>query len=695
MKHPDRASRRTPKLTRPLAALGAASLVAVGLTATPAAADVEGDIATLDVLGITDFHGALAQAPLLADAINEIDNEDKIFVSAGDQIGGSTFESSIQDDDPTIEVLNEMGLATSAVGNHEFDAGYDDLSGRVADLANWDYLGANVDGETPDMPATHVWDSPSGVSVGFVGTVTTETPDIVAPGGIEGIDFTDEAEATNTHAAQLSDSGEADIVVALAHVGANDSFLSALSDDVDAVFTGHTHVEVNNPDQYAFPVIQGGASGSHLSRVTFTYDVSTDEVTGATASNIAMQEQPDNCDWVDAADNCLGEDQEVRDTVIQAFTEAEDLGSEVLGYVDGAFNRGSNTGEPDGSNRGVESPLGNLLGEVAKYTAETIGGQDVDFGIINSGGIRADLDPDGDGEVTFSEAYTVQPFGNTIGTIDLTGAQVVTMLEQQFQPDGERPVLRLGLSDDIEYVYDPQAPQGERITSVYIANDDGEVAPIDPEATYTVASNTFLIAGQDGFTVFEEAPTNELGIVDREGFEEYIAEYGTADSPLTPDYSQRSVGVTGPSAISAGDEVTLELSSLAFTTTEPAPEEVTVSLGGDVLGTAPVDATVIPHVDETGTATVTFTVPGTVVPGEMADLVIATDQGTEVTYPVEVTGAPEDSQMDQIPVGGVETGGGPTAGLENGGLITLGSVILGAGAIGLLLSRRRSESLVR
>lgn len=306
----------------------------------------------------------------------------------------------------------------------------------------------------------------------------------------------------------------------------------------------------------------------------------------------------------------------------EALAEADVLGQETVGTVTAPLNRGSGTGVSDGSNRGTESPLGNLLGEVAKWTAERVGLQP-DFGIINPGGLRADLDPDGNGAVTYAEAFTTQPFGNTIGTIDLTGAQVVTMLEQQFQPDQDRKMLRLGLSADLNYVYDPAAAPGEHITAVTL---DG--APLDPAATYTVASNIFLLSGQDGFTVFTEgAGLQETGIVDLQGLVDYLADH----PGISPDYAQRSVGVTASDdAPTPGEELTLALSSLAFTTTEPKPTEVSVSSGSAVLATTTeIDTTIVPGLDETGRATVSF-----VVPAGTSTLSITTDLGTAVSLPL-------------------------------------------------------------
>ena len=217
------------------AALTAVALAAGSLTTTtPAVAQTAAPgTVQLQVLGINDFHGHLDPGPgtaasvagVLGGAVRTLrgENPNTVFVSAGDNIGASPFISSSQRDEPTIDVLNAMGLAASAVGNHEFDRGYADLADRVVPRAQFPILGANVEGESPALRDSHVVTTPSGVRIGFVGVVTQETGSLVAPSGIQGITFTDPVAAANRAADALSDgveSGtnlEADVVVLLAH----------------------------------------------------------------------------------------------------------------------------------------------------------------------------------------------------------------------------------------------------------------------------------------------------------------------------------------------------------------------------------------------------------------------------------------------------------------------------------------------
>ncbi len=315
--------------------------------------------------------------------------------------------------------------------------------------------------------------------------------------------------------------------------------------------------------------------------------------------------------------------------------------------------------------------------------------------MMNPGGIRANLTyassgpADPDGNVTFREAATVQPFANTLVTLNLTGAQVKAVLEEQWQPEGaSRPFLKLGLSEGLQYTYDPTAAAGERITSVTL---DG--TPIDPEASYVVAANSFLASGGDNFFTFAEgANMADTGKVDLQSTVDWFAANGTA----SPDLAQRAVGValSAPDAdgYSAGDEVTIDLSSLAFSGGEAAPGAATVSLGDTELASGAVDPTIVDTTDEAGRASLTFTVPEGVY-GEQQLTVTVADSGTSVQVPItfaaegegEFTGTIEVqrntvSAGTELSVTGVdfEPGETVTVTLESkrGNLVDLGTVVV-------------------
>ena len=634
--------------------------------------------ATVDInlLGINDFHGrlfdydtdedgnvvgndTLAFAGTIEELRAEEGQDNTIFLSAGDNIGASLFTSSIQEDRPTVDILNALEMAASAVGNHEFDAGFDNLTGQVSDWADFPHLGANVygpDGE-PALEEYHI-ETIDGVDVAVIGVVTEQTPSLVRPGGIEGLTFGNPVEAVNRVAAELTDSGGADVIVAAFHEGApfgagssleeqvaNSSVFAQIvndtSADVDAIFTGHTHqvYALDGPipgagDGQTRPIIQGESYGEYVSQVVLTVDVETGEVEDYRQRNVPGSDAP--LDELVATYPRVAQVQEILD---EALTVAEEEGSVVVGSVTADITTAHIDGDRD--DRTSESTLGNLVANMLRdqLSEEHLGSAEI--GVTNPGGLRAELyyqsrGDEADGEITFAEANAVLPFLNDLWTVTLSGEQFVTMLEQQWQPDGaSNPFLHLGLSDNVSYTFDPDAGEGERITSVMI---DG--APLDPQAEYRVGTFGFLAEGGDNFTVFNEALEQQYtGVIDREAWMEYIGE----NSPLSPDFARRSTVVTPlPEELTAGEEVSFEVSLLDLTSLgSPANTELAVYLvgedgeRGEAVHTAPVSD---------GAATVEFTVPEGL-EGDHTLEMEAAPSGTTIQAPVTV--APGDDGPEE------------------------------------------------
>ncbi|MDX5318850.1 MAG: 5'-nucleotidase C-terminal domain-containing protein, partial [Actinomycetes bacterium] len=314
------------------------------------------------------------------------------------------------------------------------------------------------------------------------------------------------------------------------------------------------------------------------------------------------------------------------------------------------------------------------------------------------GGIRTDLKYEGtaepvtneDGVVTFEEAAVVQPFANTLVTMDLTGAQVLEVLEQQWQPEtASRPFLKLGVAG-LTYQYDPTAPAGERITKVML--DSGE--EFDEAATYRIVVNSFLASGGDNFTAFTGgANVADSGRIDLDVFVAYIGEFGTEESPLMPDYGQRAIGVVDVNgngeAIESGQEIAIDLSSLLFSTNEPKAENVVVTFDGQVLGTFPIDPSIVDETDEVGRAQVRVTIPN----------LDGYDKGELVTLAVHLDSADGDTVLEWTyeMEGSDDDGGGVTppmpdtgADVADLGLIAGALLLMGVGG---LYTRRRMMAL--
>ena len=646
-----------------------ALLVAMVGFAAPSPASA--DIVPIQLLTINDFHGRIDENTLkfagtVAQLRTAVPADNTLVVGAGDFIGASVFASSSQQDDPTIDVMNEIGVDVSAVGNHEFDQGFADLTDRVVPRADWDYLGANVylkGTTTPALPEFGIY-TVGGFDVGVIGVVTQETPTLVSPSGVASLDFGDPVEAINRVAEQLSDgnpaNGEADILVATLHEGAPEGeeaggtlenqiaaspvfahIVSDTSATVDAIVNGHTH------QAYAFnapvpgvagktrPIIQTGLYGANVGQIMLSVDSVTNEVVGSTVHNVPR---------TTVADANLLQTfpalSPVNTTVLEALAAAEEIGGEAIGsvaadittafsggsYVNGIYAGGTR------DDRAGESTLGN---EVANAMVATLSDPDrggATIGVVNPGGLRAELLFAPDGVITFAEANGVLPFVNNLWTFDLTGAQFVTVLEQQWQtaaagdPPPTRAYLQLGLSNNVSYTYDPTAAQDHHITSVTI---DG--SPLDVDATYRVGTFSFLAEGGDNFREFANATNvRDSGLIDSDAWIDYLRN----NPNLAPDFARHSAAITGTGVIpGAGGTATLQVSALDLTSLG-APANTTLSVQAvpvPVEGGSATDLGSFPVTN--GAASVSFTVPAI---GVYELRMTASPTNTVITIPLVV-----------------------------------------------------------
>lgn len=632
--------------------------IVLGLSAEVAPVDI-------DIVTINDFHGRIEQsapaagAAVLAGAVEQVraENPNTIFAAAGDLIGASTFTSFIQDDNPTIDALNAAGLDVSAAGNHEFDQGWEDLRDRVQSRADWEYISSNVflKGSDDTALAPYYTETLDGVTVGFIGAVTEELDSLVSPAGIADLEVRGVVDSVNAVAEQLKDgdpaNGEADVLVLLVHEGATTTDIASLSDgsafakivqgvdpSVAAIVSAHTHLPYNHVVD-GRPVVSAGQYGERFGLMKLQVDPVTKELL-----SISNELKP----LMNGTTPLYPAVPAVQSIVDEAKKVADQLGKQKVGDITGDFNRARQPGtDAQGNptlveNRGGESTLGNFVADVQLWAAKQDAKADIAF--MNPGGLRTDLvykgtsAEDPDGNLTYKEAAGVQPFANTLVTLDLTGEQVKQVLEEQWQPAGSsRPFLKLGVNKELQVVYDPTAAAGSRVTHVTLNG-----TAIDPAATYRVVANSFLASGGDNFfTLGKGTNKADTGRVDLQSMVDWFAANGTA----TPDAAQRSVGLVLPApadgqAYAPGESLSLQLSSLDFSTSEPAAGEVTVSLGDTVLGTATVDRTVVPTSDEGGRATVDIVIPEGVEGAQSLTIAVAAT-GTSVTVPITVQAAPD------------------------------------------------------
>lgn len=662
------------RATAAAAVLGTAALVsafaAPGQAAvlSPSFIEPTAGAKQINIVGFNDFHGRFLEADLFAATVLQAQQgfgeENSLVISNGDAVGASLFESSIQQDQPTIDVLNTIGVDSWTQGNHEFDQGIDDATGRISPATNGPDLAANVtlaDGSHPFD--THAIFEVNGLKVAVIGAVTEETSALVSPDGIKGVTFGDPVEAVNKVAAELTASKAADVIIASYHEGAPNSdvplatneetevFRHIVQDtapEVDAIFNAHSHRE------YAYdapngastrPVIQAGQYAENIAQVALTVDASGN-VTKSDSSVVPTLEA------VPAAlesDPRIAEVRKIRDA---AVAEADVLGAEVVGTQTGDLSRGKEY-EPgtlvvaeDGTtsggvvktadNRADESSLGGIVSQSMLETVAATG-RDVDAAIMNPGGLRADL-LDNDGQITYKEAATVIPFANNLSVVSLKGVDVKNVLEEQWQltASGEvpsRPYLQLGLSDNFSYIFDSSRPRMERIVGLSI-NDE----PVKPDETYNIVMPTFLAAGGDNFhSLNNNVGVQDTGLIDLDAFVSWIRSE-TAASPegVTPDVKRNGIEIIGlpeNNTFVAGETYTLTVSKFNLTSLGFVQNLSVVGWLGEVeLGAQTVDLATPNQVE------FTFTVPenGAAKTPDSRLAFLASESGAVVSLPVVV-----------------------------------------------------------
>ena len=616
--------------------LAATTTTALAVTLAPAVTAQDTTV-EFSVSNITDFHGRLEQdsynqemgAALLTGLNNHINGDENVFTTSGDNVGGSAFISAITNDEYTIDFLNAAGVGASAVGNHEFDQGQDDLIERIIPNSEFPILGANVykeDGTRLLPPSTVI--EKNGVKIGFVGSVATSTVQKVSPSAVAGLDFRDPVAETNTEAQRLKDSGEADVVIALFHEDAA-RYVDGFDENyVDFLFGGDSHQQYAVADA-ALPYAQSLEYGKVLTDVDFTFNTDT-----RTIESVTIEQY----DLTAAEAAGATPDPTVADIVAEAKAQADVIGAEIIATIDNSFYRGSNHDAATGSNRGVESTLNHLIAEAQRDSLSKLIDQEIQIGFMNAGGVRADLPA---GDVSYADVVTIQPFGNEVSMASMSGQAILDTLENQWKTEGDRPRLALGVSEGFTYTYDPSAPQGERIIDARLHGE-----PIDPAADYTVAASTFLFEGGDELINPDDVRDILLvGYMDTQALIDYLKN----NESVEPRLKQSDFAVTlAAGELVAGETITLELASLNYSSPgEPIAENVTVKLGTSEV-TAVIDndfSQVTTGLGEHGTATVELVVPE----GEwtLADLVITTD-AKQVTVPTPPADGSANSSLSSV-----------------------------------------------
>ncbi|KQX83824.1 bifunctional metallophosphatase/5'-nucleotidase [Streptomyces clavifer] len=496
-------------------------------------------------------------------------NPYSVTAAGGDMVGASPLLSGLFHDEPTIEALNGLDLDVTAVGNHEFDEGATELArlqnggchpvegcyekGKKFKGADFPYLAANVTSEKSGKPILKpytVWKK-NGVKIGFIGVTLEGTPNIVTANGVKGLKFHDEIETVNKYAKELDRKGVKSIV-ALIHEGgapastsynydcdspgAGDGISGPIVDiakgitpKVDALVTGHTHqayvCTVPDPSGKPRMVTSASSFGKVYTDTTLTYDRRTKDIVRTSVKSVTSENHVVRRDQARATDMTA--------LIARWNTLAAPIAGRPQGFISADINgRGSTA---------PEKPLGNLIADaqLEGLAPADKGGAVVAF--MNPGGIRSDLvytasAGEGDGVVTYGEAFTVQPFTNMMNVVDLTGAQLVAALQQQVSGSNAASPKILQISKGLTYTLDLTKSGADRVVAETIRLN-GEA--IDPAKTYRVAMNEFLAGGGDGFAALGQGTDKLVGASDLDLFNAYLAAHSTASAPLAPPATDR------------------------------------------------------------------------------------------------------------------------------------------------------------
>jgi 5'-nucleotidase len=550
--------------------------VTVALLALPAAAGARAAGVDVQLLSFNDFHGAIEPpsgsagrvtvnpgdvtqvnaggAAFLATHVENYrkDNPNTLLLSAGDLIGASPLLSALFHDEPTIEAMNKIGLDYNAVGNHEFDEGAAELARMQAGGchpvdgcvgkdefggAEFGFLSANVvnkDTGEPLFPAYSIEEF-GGVKIGFIGLTLEATPSIVSPAGIRDYLFLDEADTINRYTKELRNQHGVKAVVVLLHEGGTQDFafprnpaavgintcddfggpivdiVNRTTDQVDLFLTGHTHQPYNCVIDER-PVTSAMSNGRLITDVDMRLNRSSRDVSQVSVDNEVIT-------------RTVAKNQEIEDLIAFYKELSAPFASRIIGQLGETITVPSTAtpAAPSG-----EFPMGLVIGDA--MLAATDAQLGAVAGFMNPGGVRAPLTFDGDEDppnITYEEAFNVQPFGNNLVTLTLTGDQLLLLLEQQWcGQTGTSPRI-MQPSFNVSYTWDRSLAEAafrqpcEAVESPVSNVEIGGVA-VDPAGSYRITVNSFMADGGDDYRVLTQATDRVGGVVDLDALESYL-----------------------------------------------------------------------------------------------------------------------------------------------------------------------------
>ena len=464
----------------------------------------------LNVFGVGNVGGAAELSTYFE--MDRVANPNTLTLTAGDAYGAAPPLSSFFEERPAVMAMNLMGFDVDTFGNHNFDRGIDHLQ-EMIDLAEFQYVSANLKNRDDNLTGVKDWEmfAVGGVKVAVVGTTNPEAPTLVFPGSFGTIEVTDPVAAAMKAKAQARKAG-ADVVVAITHMGVtgmDDSgehvgplvdFAEAVS-GFDVIFGDHTDMLYENVINGQL-VQENRSKGATYTRTKLTFDPNT-----GTAFNR-------DAEFVTPFSEAVTPDPAIVEMLAPFRVQLAAALDGVVGVATGLFPRDGVT------ERLQETAIGNIVADSMRWRYGT------QLALTNGGGLRASLPSsylpmdttlrrNSPGyaagppfDIVIGDAFTVLPFGNIVVTREVTGALLWEALEHSV---GAIPGAngRFAQISGFEFTYDAAQPAGSRVVSVTL--DDG--TPIPPDSTtYTFATNDFVNAGGDGYTMFvgEHGVTREV-----------------------------------------------------------------------------------------------------------------------------------------------------------------------------------------
>ncbi len=479
---------------------------------TPMPDDLVDEEVMISIVHTNDTHGRIVEdgyagnigfakiATLIEN--KRAENPNTLVLDAGDALHGQTI-AQLNEGESVVKIFNEIGYDAMTAGNHDFNYGKERLL-ELSEMAEFPILAANIYADSyENFLPEYVIKEVGGVKVGIFGLATPETKFKSHPKNTEGLEFFDSVIIAKLMVAELEN--QVDVVVALSHLGMDQSstersdLIAEYVDGIDLIVDGHSHTVLEEGMMVGDTmIVQAGEYDKFLGVVDMVVEGSN--VKSITPSLIP-QEEGIAVEPHAGVTEIIEEVQEENNLITEEVVVSSDI-------------------KLEGSREFVrtgETNLGNLITDaMVDFTG-------ADLALTNGGGIRASIEA---GEITVGDVITVLPFGNYVVTIDVTGAELLEALEHGYSAYPES----LGAFPHISgmnVVIDPDQEVGSRVVEVTV---DGE--ELDPEATYSLATNDFLAAGGDDYTMFGDNEITALYPGLDEILIEYIKEYGTEGSPV-------------------------------------------------------------------------------------------------------------------------------------------------------------------